>query len=80
VPRAGQVLDAFGTEWVSCFVRCTTGGAFHWWVGIGVSGVTSGDCIEVVLCIILLGTDGTGGFFHFAEFGVVAISLTVMVV
>jgi hypothetical protein len=80
VPRAGQVLDAFGTEWVGCFVRCTTGGAFHRWVGTGVTGATSGDRTEVVLCIMLLGADGAGGFFRFAQFGVVAISLTVMAV
>jgi hypothetical protein len=34
----------------------------------------------VVLCAVVLGTDGAGGFLRFAEFGMVAVTLTVMAV
>jgi hypothetical protein len=56
------VPDAFGTKWVGCFVRCAVGGAFQGWVGIGVSGLTSGDRTKVVLRTMLLGADSASGF------------------
>jgi hypothetical protein len=74
------VSDAFGAKWVSCFMRCATGSAFQGWVGAGVAGSTSGNRIKVVLCAVLLGTDSAGRFLRFAEFGVVAITITVMAV
>jgi hypothetical protein len=74
------VLDAFRTKWVYCFVRYTTGSIFQRWVSTGFAGSTSGDCIKVVLCAILLGADSAGRFLYFAEFGVVAITLTVIAV
>jgi hypothetical protein len=74
------VSDAFGAKWVSCFVRCATGSTFQRWVGRGVAGSTSGDQTKVVLRAMLLGADSAGGFLRFAEFGVVAVTLTVMAV
>jgi hypothetical protein len=74
------VSDALGAKWVSCFVRCTAGSAFQGWVGAGVAGSTSGDHTKVVLHAVVLGTDGAGGFLCFTEYGVVAITLTVMAV
>jgi hypothetical protein len=74
------VSDVFGAKWVGCFVRCAAGGAFQGWVGAGVAGSTSGDRTKVVLRAMLLGADGAGGFLRFAEFGVVAITLTVTAV
>jgi hypothetical protein len=61
-------------------VRCATGSAFQRWVGAGIAGSTSGNRTKVVLRAVLLGTDSAGGFLHFAEFGVVAITLTVTAV
>jgi hypothetical protein len=49
-------------------------------VGAGVAGSTSGNRTKVVLRAVLLGTDSAGGFLRFAEFGVVAITLTVTAV
>jgi hypothetical protein len=80
VPRVGQVSDAFGAKWVSCFVRCAAGSAFQRWVGAGVAGSTSGNRTKVVLRAMLLGADGAGGCLCFAEFVVVAITLTVTAV
>jgi hypothetical protein len=74
------VLDMNGAKWVSSFVRCSAGGAFQGRVVVGFSSTTGGDKMEVVFGIVLLCTDGTGGFLHFAEFGVVAITLIVMAV
>jgi hypothetical protein len=74
------VSDAFGAKLVSCFVRCTVGYTFQRWVRTGVAGSTSGDQTKVVLRAMLLGIDSAGGFLRFAEFGVVAVTLTVMVV
>jgi hypothetical protein len=74
------VPDVFGTKWVGYFVRCTTGSSFQRWVGAGVASSASGDWTEVVLRAMLLGADSAGGFLCFAEFGVVAITLTVMAV
>jgi hypothetical protein len=74
------VLNTFGTKWVGCCVRYTTGSVFQRWVSIGVASSTSGDHIKVVFCAILLGTDSISGFLCFAEFGVVAITLTVTAV
>jgi hypothetical protein len=74
------VPDAFGIEWVGGFVGCTTGSVFQRWVGVGVAGSTSGNCIKVVIRAVLLSTDSAGGFLCFAEFGVVAITLTVTAV
>jgi hypothetical protein len=61
-------------------VRCPTGGAFQGRVGTGVAGSTSGDQTRVVLRAMLLGTDSAGRFLRFAEFGVVAVTLTVTAV
>jgi hypothetical protein len=72
------VPDAFGTKWIGCFVRCTTGSTFQRRVGAGFFGATGGDETEVVFGAVLLGADSAGGFLRFAEFGVVAITLTVM--
>jgi hypothetical protein len=74
------VLDAFGAKWVGSFVRCSTGGAFQGRVGAGFSGATGRDRTEVVFGVVLLRTDGTGRFFFFAEFSVVAVTLAVTAV
>jgi hypothetical protein len=74
------VSNAFGAKWVSCFVRCAAGSAFQGWVGAGVASLTSGHRTMVVLHAMVLGTDGAGGLLCFADFGVVAITLTVMAV
>jgi hypothetical protein len=42
--------------------------------------MTGGDKTQVVFGIMLLCTDGAGGFLLFAEFGVVSITLAVMAV
>jgi hypothetical protein len=49
-------------------------------VSAGVASSTSGDRTEVVLGAMLLGADSAGRFLRFAEFGVVAITLTVTAV
>jgi hypothetical protein len=74
------VPDAFGTEWVGSFVGCTTGGTFQGRVGTGFSGATGGDETDVVFGAMLLCTDGADRFLRFAEFGVVAVTLTVTAV
>jgi hypothetical protein len=80
VPRGCEVLDANRAKWVSSFVRCSAGGTFQVRVGAGFSSMTGRDRIWVVFGIVLLRTDGTGGFFLCAEFGVVSITLAVMAV
>jgi hypothetical protein len=74
------VSNAFGAKWVGCFVRCAAGSTFQRRVGAGVAGSTSWDCTKVVVGAVLLGTDSAGGFLRFAEFGVVAVTLTVTAV
>jgi hypothetical protein len=74
------VPDVFGTEWVGGFVGCTTGGTFQGRVGAGFSGATGGNEREVVFGAVLLCADGADRFLRFAEFGVVAITLTVTAV
>jgi hypothetical protein len=80
VPACSKVSNAFGAKWVGSFVRCSAGGAFQGRVGAGFSGAIGGDQTEVVFGIVLLHTDGTGRFFFFAEFSVVAVTLTVTAV
>jgi hypothetical protein len=77
VPKARQALDAFGTEWIGCFVRCTAGGTFHRWVGAGVAGAASGDRTKVVFGVVLLCADAASGFLCIAELGVVAVTIAV---
>jgi hypothetical protein len=80
VPRGCEVLDTNGAKWIGSFVRCSAGGAFQGRVGVGFSGMTGGDRIEVVFSTVLLCADGTGGFILFAEFSVVAVPLAVAAV
>jgi hypothetical protein len=74
------VFDANGAKWIGGFVRCSVGSAFQGRVVAGFSGATGGDKTRVVFRAVLLSIDGTGGFFLFAEFGVVSITLAVMAV
>jgi hypothetical protein len=72
------VLDANRARWIGSFVRCSAGSAFQGRVGAGFSGATGGDRTEVVFGVVVLCADSAGRFFLFTEFGVVAITLTVM--
>jgi hypothetical protein len=74
------VLDANRAKWVGSFVRCSTGGAFQGRMVAGFSGEARGDQTWVVFGAVLLCADGADGFFLFAEFGVVSITLAVTAV
>jgi hypothetical protein len=72
------VLIGNGAKGVGGFVRCSTGSIFQGKVVAGFSSMIRGNWALMVLCAVLLYTNSIGGFLHFAEFGVVAITLTVM--
>jgi hypothetical protein len=80
VPRGCEVLDVDRAKWVSGFVRCSTGSVFQGQMVAGFSGMAGGDKTRVVFGAVLLCADGTGGFFLFAESGVVSITLAVAAV
>jgi hypothetical protein len=74
------VFDMDGAKWIGGFVRYSAGGTFQGRVVAGFSGVTGGDQTEVVFGAVLLCADGIGRFLHFAELGVVTITLIVTAV
>jgi hypothetical protein len=80
IPSHNNVLDMHRAKRISSFVRCSAGSIFQGRVGIGFTGATSGDSIEIVFGSVLLYADSAGRFVYLAELGVVTITLIVIAV